>query len=253
MSNWIDYKLDVLARSPAEINQVDERLNHPSTGLAHWVAQRDEQPLSAVQEGLEELIDFKAERNLGYIHDEINKDRRFTLAFKDKHYGIIDSHLAEVSAAFPAVVFLLEYHDTQAGYSGKRVIRGGEVVQEVFDADQKVQGLDWALLDIFAPFQAEYYGEEQDFGSLWTPWLRTMMTAVKGLKENQSSALPESSNVAGQQVNVTEVWSCLIPDCSNVGAHRAPGGAPKDRLCCKHYEQFIAHLLDPLGNPTFPK
>lgn len=53
-------------------------------------------------------------------------------------------------------------------------------------------------------------------------------------------------------MNVTEIWSCLIPDCSNPGTHRAPGGAPKDRLCCQHYEEFIAHLLDPLGNPIFP-
>jgi hypothetical protein len=55
-----------------------------------------------------------------------------------------------------------------------------------------------------------------------------------------------------QPVNVTEIWSCLIPDCNNPGTHRAPGGAPKDRLCCQHYEQFIAHLLDPVGNPIFP-
>jgi hypothetical protein len=128
-------------------------------------------------------------------------------------------------------------------------MRAGEVVQEVFDGDQKVQGLDWALLDIFAPFKAEYYGEERDFGSLWTPWLDSVIAAVSELKDKEESALPESPNVAGQQ----EVGSCLIPDCSNVGDHRAPGGVPKDRLCCEHYEQFVAHLLDPLGNPTFPK
>ena len=62
----------------------------------------------------------------------------------------------------------------------------------------------------------------------------------------------ESPNVARQQVNVTEVWTCLIPDCSNAGTHHAPGGARKDRLCCPHFEQFVAHLLDPAGNPTFP-
>ena len=61
---------------------------------------------------------------------------------------------------------------------------------------------------------------------------------------------PISTN---ESESLRRALSCLIPDCSNVGAHRAPGGAPKDRLCCEHYEQFIAHLLDPLGNPTFPK
>jgi hypothetical protein len=125
-------------------------------------------------------------------------------------------------------------------------------VQEVFDGDQQVQGLDWALLDIFAPFRAEYYGEEHNFGSLWAPWLDAVMAAVKDLKDNDESALPESPNVARQQVNVTEVWGCLIPDCSNAGVHRAPGGAAEDRLCCEHYEQFVAHLLDPIHNPTFP-
>jgi hypothetical protein len=248
MSNWIDYNLDVLAGSPAEINHIAERLNQPSSELANWIAQRDGQPLSTVREGLKGLLDFKANRNLGYVSNDINKARRFNLSFKDRHYGIIDSHLIEVSEAFPAAVFLLEYHDTQASYSGQRVMRAGEVVQEVFDGDQKVQGLDWALLDIFAPFRAEYYGEERDFGSLWTPWLDSVIAAVSELKDKEESALPESPNVAGQQ----EVGSCLIPDCSNPGTHRAPGGAPKDRLCCQHYEQFIAHLLDPLGNPIFP-
>lgn len=73
------------------------------------------------------------------------------------------------------------------------------------------------------------------------------------LKEKEESVPAESPEVAGQQVNVTEVWSCLIPGCRNVGGHLAPGGASKDHLCCEHYELFIAHLLDPLGNPTFPK
>jgi hypothetical protein len=41
MSNWIDYKLDVLAGSPAEINQIAERLNQPSLELANWIAQRE--------------------------------------------------------------------------------------------------------------------------------------------------------------------------------------------------------------------
>ena len=251
MSNWIDYKLDVLAESPAEINQIAERLNQPSTGLANWIAQRDGQPLSTVQEGLKGLLGFKAERNLGYVSNDLNKARRFSLSFKDRHYGIIDSHLAEVSESFPAAAFLLEYHDAQASYSGKRVMRAGEVVQEVFDGDQRVQGLDWALPDIFAPFRAEYW-EGHDFGSLWTPWLDAVTAAVSELKAKEEPDPPESL-VGGQPLNVTEVGSCLIPDCSNAGAHRARGGAPKDRLCCEHYEQFIAHLLDPPGNPTFPK
>ena len=81
-----------------------------------------------------------------------------------------------------------------------RVIRAGEVVQEVFRRrSTESQGLDWALLDIFAPFKAEYHGEEHQFGSLWTPWLDAIMAAVKGLKDIQGSTLPGSPNVPRQQ------------------------------------------------------
>jgi hypothetical protein len=155
--------------------------------------------VSEVAEGLKELLEFKTVKNLGYMHQGVNKARRFSLEFKDKSYGIVDSHLTEISRAFPAAIFLLEYFDTQASYSGKQVIRAGEVVQKVFDGDQQAQGLDWALLDIFAPFRAEYDGEEHEFGSLWTPWLDAVMAAVKGLKDIQGSPLPGSPTVARQQ------------------------------------------------------
>src|SRR5579864_3692070 len=121
MSNWLDYNLDVLAGSTAEINQIAEKLNQPSLQLAGWIARRDGQQLNQVTEGLKKLLEFKTVRNLGHVHDEINKARRFTLAFKDKHFGIVDSHLAEISEAFPKAIFLLEYSDMQASYSGKRV------------------------------------------------------------------------------------------------------------------------------------
>jgi hypothetical protein len=195
MSNWIDYNLDVLVGSPAEINQIAERLNQPSLELASWIAQRDGQPVSEVTKGLKELLEFKTVKNLGYVDNDVNKARRFSLDFKDKYYGIVDSHLTEVSRAFPAAVFLLEYLDTQASYSGKRVVRAGEIVREVIDGDQQVQGLDWALLDIFAPFRAEYYGEEHEFGSLWAPWLEAIIAATKALKDQQESTLPGSPTV----------------------------------------------------------
>jgi len=182
--------------SPAEISQIAERINQPSLELVTWIAQRDGQPVSEVAEGLKELLEFKTVKNLGYVHQDVNKARRFSLSFKDRHYGIIDSHLAEVSEAFPKGIFLLEYFDMQGSYSGKRVIRAGEVVQEVFDGDQKVEGLDWALLDIFAPFRAEYYGEEHGFGSLWTPWLDAIQESAKGLKDKQGYQLPGSPDLS---------------------------------------------------------
>jgi len=45
---------------------------------------------------------------------------------------------------------------------------------------------------------------------------------------------------------------CLVPDCESAGSHDAPGGSKSQRLCCGHYEEFVAHLLDPEHNPTFP-
>lgn len=194
MSNWIDYKLDVLAGSPAEINQIAERLNQPSLELASWIAQRDGQPVSDVAEGLKRLIEFKTVKNLGYVSNDVNKARRFSLAFKSRYDGIVDSHLVEVSEAFPKAIFLLEYFDMQASYSGKRVIRAGEVVQEVFDGDQQAQGLDWALLDIFAPFRAEYYGEEHEFGTLWAQWVDDMVASAMTLKNQEVPTIQHSTS-----------------------------------------------------------
>jgi hypothetical protein len=198
MSNWIDYKLDVLAGSPAEINRIAERLNQPSLELANWIAQRDGQSVSSVGESLKELLEFRAVRNLGYVSNDVNKARRFSLAFKSRSYGIVNGHLVEISEAFPKANFLLEYFDMHASYSGKRVIRAGEVVQEVFDGDQKAQGLDWALLDIFAPFRAEYYGEEHEFGSLWQPWLEAVMAAARHLQDDQFPTVQGSTEVTGE-------------------------------------------------------
>jgi len=197
MSNWIDYTLDVLAINPAEMNQVAERLTRPSPELAGWVAQRSGQPVDEVAEGLKELLEFKNARNLGSANSALNKARRFDLEFKDKWYGIANNHLFEVSEEFPKAVFLLEYHDGQASYSGKRVIRAGEVVREVHDGDQQAMGLDWALLDIFAPFRAEYYSEEHEFGSLWQPWLDAIMAAAKALKDGQASMIQGPPDVPG--------------------------------------------------------
>src|SRR5271170_5013741 len=101
MSNWIDYKIDVLATSPVEINQIAERINHSSLELARWIAERDQEPFNDVLEALKKLLAFKTVKNLGVIADDENKARRFSLAFKDKYYGIVDAHLMELSESFP--------------------------------------------------------------------------------------------------------------------------------------------------------
>jgi hypothetical protein len=194
MSNWIDYRIDVLATSPVEINLIAEGLNQPSLQVARWIAERDQEPVNDVLEALKKILAYKTVKNLGVIAEDENKARRFSLAFKDRYCGIVDAHLIELSEAFPNAVFLLEYWDMQASYSGKRVIRAGNTVQEVFDRDQKVQGLDWVLPDIFAPFRAEYYGDEHAFGSLWAQWLDDLVATAKALREESMSR--DSSGVS---------------------------------------------------------
>ena len=82
-----------------------------------------------------------------------------------------------------------------ASYAAKIVIRAGEVLQEVHDGGQKVQSLDWILIDIFPPFLAEY-NDGLPFGSLWQEWLDKMAAAVGELKE-QSLPTPTSDVPGG--------------------------------------------------------
>jgi hypothetical protein len=44
MSNWINYGLDVLACSPAEINKIAERLKQLSIELVTWAAEGPANP-----------------------------------------------------------------------------------------------------------------------------------------------------------------------------------------------------------------
>jgi hypothetical protein len=188
MSNWIEYDIDVLASSPSELNHISERLKKPSQELADWVAQKLGKEVTEVAENLKQLLEFEEVENLGYIDNAVNKARRFSIEFKDRHYGIVQSHLFEVSEAFPTAIFLLDYRNMECSSSGKRVIHEGKVIQETFDNEQQAEGVDWTLLDIFAPFRAEYYGERAKFGELWQPWLESMMVALTQLKDKQSPA-----------------------------------------------------------------
>jgi len=127
------------------------------------------------------LLAFESVRNLGYIDDAINKARSFRLAFKDKFSGIIRSQLYEVSTTFPTAIFLLTYRDL-GNYSGKEVIRAGQTIESAHDGNQQAQGQDWALLDIFAPFLAEY-DLGVPFGSLWQQWVDDVIAVANRLKE----------------------------------------------------------------------
>lgn len=90
------------------------------------------------------------------------------------------SHLYEVSTEFPAALFLLEYVDMQMSYAGRIVIYAGKMLHEIHDDDQQAQGLEWVLLDIFAPYRAEY-DLGVTFGSLWNQWVADMSAQVTRL------------------------------------------------------------------------
>jgi hypothetical protein len=178
MSTWIDYTLDVLAGSPTEINLIAERLKQPSTELVNWASARfgEGDPLSEVAAALRELVQFKAIENLAYVHESVNKARRFHNGFKDRSIGIVDSHLYEISEEFPSAIFLVgEYPLVEDASSYQRVIRAGEVIRHTYNDTE-----DWSQLDIFVPYRDEYeHGLE--FGSLWSEWLEEEVAAERGL------------------------------------------------------------------------
>lgn len=181
MSNWIDYNVDVLASNPREINLIAERIKEPSDELVSRLAEVCDGDVETVANNVRELVEFNATENLGYTHDSVNKARQFHTASKDKYSDIVWSHLIEVSEAFPRAIFLLEYFDMQYSYSGKVVIRAGQVLQRLHDGNQRAQAVDWALLDIFAPFRAEY-SDGREFGSLWSQWLDDVTACAEGLR-----------------------------------------------------------------------
>ena len=181
MSNIIDYSLDVLTTSPEEINRIATRLKQPSSELLDWVAKKHAWNPGDIAQSLTELVAFKPVKNLFYVHESVNKARRFENSFK-RFTGIVDSHLFEVSAEFQNAVFLLDYRDMQYSYSGKMVIHAGEIAREIFDGSQESQALDWVLLDIFAPFVAEW-NEGLPFRSLWPKWVEDAKAELKRLEE----------------------------------------------------------------------
>jgi hypothetical protein len=193
MSNFIDYRLDVLATSPEEINRIGNRLKQPSSELLDWVAARHNCKPDEIAQSLAELVRFGHVRDLFILGESVNKARRFKNSFKSRFVGIVDSHVFEVSAEFPNAMVLLEYRDMQASYSGKMVIRAGNVVQEIVDRDQESQAVDWVLLDIFAPFVAEW-SEGRAFGSLWSKWVEDAKAALRKLEEDKKISNKEASS-----------------------------------------------------------
>jgi hypothetical protein len=206
MSNDIAVQLDVLASSPQEINDIQRALQNPCTELIAWSAQRAGREPATIAADVREIVAFKPIENLGDTDPSVNKARRFESVWQGKNWGLVWSHVYFVSRDFPEAIFLAEYWDPCMSYAGKIVIRGGRDIRGTHDGNQRAQGYEWTLLDIFAPYLAEYRNGAE-FGSLWDIWLVEMTEAVSNLK---SQALEPGR------------------DCGNELSHTASPGQPLD-------------------------
>ena len=198
MANYLTYDLEVLANSSAEINQIAERLKQPSTELVNWVAEKYGESVNEIAEHLRELVAFEATSDAIATGDPEDgpQMRNFEVSFKNNGAsGLVDSHLFEVSKAFPKPVLLLEYYDEMTSYSGKMVIRAGKIVQSMYDGYHRAQAQDWVLLDIFRPFRIEHENG-LEFGSLWQEWLNDIGAAVQVLKCRTNGELVEAKRLS---------------------------------------------------------
>ena len=149
------------------------------------VAVEAQTPDDAVIEELRELVAFRTVSNLGYLHESVNKARRFENSFKALFRRLIDGHLCQVSMTFPNAIFLEQYGDPQWGSWWKEVRRNGVFERSVSDSDQPAQAIDWMLLDIFAPYRAEYENA-LPFGSLWNKWVDDLVGAAERLRSRRT-------------------------------------------------------------------
>ena len=92
---------------------------------------------------------------------------------------------------------MLEYYDEMTSYSGKMVIRAGEIVQSMRDDYHRAQAQDWVLLDIFRPFRIEHENG-LEFGSLWQEWLDDIGAAVQVLKCRTNGELVEAERLSDE-------------------------------------------------------
>jgi hypothetical protein len=193
MSNIVFYNLEVLKKDAEELSPIVDRLKQPSTELVKSVAFQSaiDTPIDVLARNIGELVGFEAIEDFDCpgIHKFSNSSKR--------GHGLILHHLLDVSKQFPTAIFLLDYHDPQASYSGKTVIRAGKVVQGLYDDYHRSQALDWLLFDIFAPFRAEHY-EDLEFGSLWKEWLDDIATGVQLLRCRTNGDVAEAERRANE-------------------------------------------------------
>lgn len=178
MSNWVEMNLDVLVESTGDLDAIQLSLQTPCDELLNFTTK-----VFGVTEDLyaqtRDMVAFRPGRNLSLLEASEGKGRRFENAFKDRYWRLVWRHLHLVSGRFPNAVFLAGYCDPMLLYAGKFVVRGGNELCRVHDSHELA--VEWALLDIFAPFRAEHR-EGRPVGTLWSQWLADVEEAVDKLK-----------------------------------------------------------------------
>jgi hypothetical protein len=101
MSTWVDFRLDVLASDPEEIQVIELALQEPCEELTAWYAKvcKENSP------DLKEIVAFKRTQRIGYV----DKARRFDICVEYEDSGLVWSHIQLVSKHFPKAIFLAEY------------------------------------------------------------------------------------------------------------------------------------------------
>ena len=194
MSEWIDCTLDVVATNPKEMNDIASALRNPPREflLVAFAASERRRPDDVEIEQAREVIAFKTAKDLPHVAEIGNKVWRFENSYRTTCEGVIDWHLSDVSAAFPNAIFLADYCNLGWNCVWKRVLRNGVTERSVSDGDQPAQGIDWVVLDIFAPFRTEYQNG-RPFGSMWKKWVDDLVAAANGLRD-----LPRSTSCTAE-------------------------------------------------------
>jgi hypothetical protein len=208
MSTPVDVTVDVLASDPAEIKNIKATLQEPCEKLIAWYTKKCDENHVIMATDIKEVVAFRQICKLGYVHESVNKSRRFDNCFEYEYSGLVWTHLHFVSERFPKAIFLAQYSNILF-YGGKIVIRNGREIRASHFNDWVCEGSDdsevpqWASPNIFAPYQEEY-NRGVEFGSLWDEWVKDMRKAVAGLEGDDSPQIAQTYACPSSQDRLLE-------------------------------------------------
>ena len=129
---------------------------------------------------LEQIAKLLTDPNNSTPYDRETREDRCNHFSKFSY--VIGPGLIEASEKFPNAIFLLEEIDGDYCWSQRIVYRNGRVIRSTFEARPSQMG-DWVPLDIFIPFESEFYNE-LPFGSMWEQFLSEAEAQIKLQRES---------------------------------------------------------------------